>query len=187
MKYWTIQSKEVLNKIESEGIYYPNIERSNYISKNVELEQLYTFILDSFNSVNKCKCSGLVFSFLTQDSNKIVSYENITSFHNAMIKGKDIVNPLWNELLTNECKILELEFDEEINPIYIDFNDFQIIMPPIYEIQPYKETDIKKIITNVRKGVFSQSIFPSKIIQGHLPYIKTENILNTHELFLLNK
>lgn len=30
MKYWTIQKKSVLNKIEKEGVYYPDFSKSDY-------------------------------------------------------------------------------------------------------------------------------------------------------------
>lgn len=37
MKFWTIQSQEVLDIIEKEGIYHPNFSMSQYYKQYYEL------------------------------------------------------------------------------------------------------------------------------------------------------
>ena len=61
MKYWTVQSQEVLEIIEKEGAYYPVFAKSQY---NKQYKELYNFMLKSFNNINNTNCDGCMDGFV---------------------------------------------------------------------------------------------------------------------------
>ncbi len=71
MKFWTIQSKEVMDIIESENAYYPDFSKSRYVLNDKPMNSLYSFVLNSFNSVNHESYKGVVFTFVKPESVKL--------------------------------------------------------------------------------------------------------------------
>lgn len=188
MKYWTIQKKSVLNKIEKEGVYYPEFSKSDYIKENKNLAEIFNLVLGSFNSINHSNQSGLIFAFLYSDNKDIFHFNSIDSFKILIQSKKDVVVYFWNKFKNDDSVILELEYQESFNPIFIDVNDFQFLMPPVdlHPLLPYTNLDIDKLYESINKGVFISSKYPSYLIQAHLPYIKKENIVGIHSMFSLN-
>ena len=78
---------------------------------------------------------------------------------------------------------MELNYTESFNPIFIDINDFQFLMPPIMLLPPYTKESLLRIQRNIIQGQITVSEFPSNVIQAHLPYIKKENIVNAYQMF----
>jgi hypothetical protein len=76
-----------------------------------------------------------------------------------------------------------VEPDPYFFPIYIDINDFQAVMPPLIEIPPYTEAEFERILERLKRGVFQTSIFPSGLIQAHLPFIKKEDVIGIFDVF----
>ena len=74
MKFWTIQSPEVLDIIEKEEVYHPQFSKSQYYKKYSEL---YDFMLQSFNNINKFDCKGLIFAFCISVKDTIYPISNI--------------------------------------------------------------------------------------------------------------
>ena len=56
-------------------------------------------------------------------------------------------------------------------------------MPPIFFSYPFTEQDIERICWSIENGIITRSVFPSNVIQAHLPYIKAENIVNIYSMF----
>lgn len=47
MKFWSVQTKNVMEIIQEEGRYQPDFQKSNYLKKLPHMEELYHFILKS--------------------------------------------------------------------------------------------------------------------------------------------
>lgn len=194
MKFWTVQSNEVFDIIEKEGIYYPDFNKSRYNDESMKL--VYSFLLNSFNIVNNLSCTGLVFSFVKFGFNVPTIFDDFSDFSSFIKSKSDIVRYMWCSF-SKDSKILEIEIEDNFNPLYIDFNDFQILMPKnletIKKIEFYKLLGIKVDIgeeyepilrDNLEKGIFYKTVKHScGLIQAHLPCIKRENILSVNPLF----
>lgn len=79
--------------------------------------------------------------------------------------------------------IIELDYEDDFNPLFIDMNDFQYLMPPFIPIYPYTKESISRILTDIRMGRITISEFPSEVMQAHLPYIEKKNLVSIYPLF----
>ena len=189
MKFWTIQSPEVLDIIEKEEVYHPQFSKSQYYKKYSEL---YDFMLQSFNNINKFDCKGLIFAFCISVKDTIYPISNIEGFRYFININKDKSVYLWDEFLKNNCIILDLEIElgNEFNDLALSFNDFQYIMPsPVNEtlFDPYiYKRNCDKIRSNIEKGIIMSSGEDYDLIQSHLPYIKKSDIKNVYKIFELD-
>lgn len=183
MKFWTIQTKDVLEIIQKEGIYRPDFSKSRYLGMNRELNDLYYFILQSFNSQNQKDLKGLIFAFARSDNKSIYPIGSIDEFKSFMESKKAVLGSFWKNLDQNNSIIMELNYEERFNPIFMDINDFQFLMPPIMLLPPYTKNSILRIQQDIVYGQTSVSEFPSNVMQAHLPYIEKENIVNVYPIF----
>ncbi|MGN0676257.1 MAG: hypothetical protein ACI4K5_00755 [Ruminococcus sp.] len=186
MKFWTVQKTAVVNTVNKFGGFSPDFNKSDYIEINPDLKSLYDVILSSFNQVNNVMFSGLIFSFMKSDDKNIYQIPDIYSFYDLIKEKKPVIKSLWENLSSKDTVILELDYSENFNPIYIDINDFQFLMPPIMIMPPYTDKDIQYLLEDIQNGIIRPSVFPSGLIQAHLPYIKSENITNIYPMFKLN-
>lgn len=176
MKFWTIQEENILTIIEKQRTYYPDIYKSRYLDS----KSLYNLVLNSFNTLNNMNIKGLIFAFAKNNQGSPVQIENIDAFE-TFIKQNISVVGYFLKALTSKSIILELNYTQDFNPIYIDFNDFQYLMPPCIN------DNLKNIITNnIKLGQFNPLILPCQVVQAHLPYIKRENIVNTYSMFKID-
>lgn len=187
MKIWTVQSNAVVDCINQKGIYFPNFLKSEELKLNPELVDLYTFLLNSYNKVNKMATLGLVFGFMGIERSNIFGFQNIDDFYNNMVAHRSAVESLWTNLVSRrDMVIMELEYDnDKFNPLFIDLNDFQFLMPPIMVLPPYVDDDVNRLLHNLSKGTCAVSTFPSGIIQTHSPYISRDNVKGLYSPFLL--
>lgn len=183
MKFWTVQKKEIINLVNKNGIFYSDFTKSNYLKLNPNLKDLYGLVLKSFNKINDLNLRGIIFAFSQSDSQAVYEIENFKSFYSFIQNKKAVIESLWNELKSKEAVILELNYKKDFNPIFLDINDFQFLMPPIVFPYPFTEQDIERICWSIENGRITRSVFPSNVIQAHLPYIKSENIVNTYSMF----
>lgn len=187
MKYWTVQSQKVLEIIEKEGVYHPKFAMSQYYK---QYDELYNFMLRSFNSINNLNCEGLIYSFCISNKNMIYPIANIDGFRYFINMNKDKIIYLWDNFIKNDCKILELEMDLTFNDLSLAFNDFQYIMPgPVNELlfNPVEyQINCKSILSNIEKGIIMSSGKDYDLIQSHLPYIDKLDIKNVYEIFDLD-
>lgn len=187
MRFWTVQSQEVLQIIEKEDIYYPKFTMSQYYKLYYEL---YDFMLKSFNRVNNFNCEGLIYAFCISIEGVIYPIANIDGFRNFINMNKDKIVYLWDNFIKNDYKILELEMDLEFNDLALSFNDFQYIMPSpinklLFDSVEY-QTNCELILSNIEKGIIMSSGKNYDLIQSHLPCIKKSDIKNTYEIFTLD-
>ena len=185
MKFWTVQKTAVVNTVNKFGGFSPDFSKSDYVAMNPDLKSLYDVILSSFNKVNNVMFSGLIFSFMESDNKKIYSIPDIYSFYDLINEKKPVIKSLWENLCSKDTVILELDYSEEFNPIYMDVNDFQFLMPPLMIMPPYTDNDIQYLLEDINNGIIRPSVFPSGLIQAHLPYIQSENITNLYPMFKL--
>ena len=62
-RFWTVQHKSVLDVVAMNGFYQADISKSPFVMENPLLEELYRFLLDSFNKTNDFRLNGLIFGF----------------------------------------------------------------------------------------------------------------------------
>lgn len=175
-------NKKSIN-LAKENIYQPDFKKSVYLKAYPELKELYGLVLNSYNKINNTNLPGLIFAFLQSDGQSVSEINNFNSFYSLIQNKKSAIWCLWRELINQDALIVELAYDEDFNPIVLDFNDFQFLMPPIEITESYTERDIIRIRQNISNGIFESSPFPTNVIQAHLPYIKKENIVNTYPMF----
>lgn len=187
MKFWTIQTKTVLEAIMKEGFFQPDFKKSGCLYTNPNLSTLYYMVLESFNKSNNVNLPGVIFSFLGSDNQSIFPLEDIYQFHDFMNAKRPAIQSLWNQFLQNDSVILELDYSENFNPVFIDLNDFQFLMPPVMMVKPYTVQDVSRICQDICSGEIYPSIFPSGVIQAHLPYIKAEHIVHVYPMFPLGE
>lgn len=187
-KYWTVQSREVINLLREKGIYFPNFEFSKLVNKNPEIRDVYNIILDSFNKFNNSKVKGVLFSFLAYDiNNGILTINSYEEFKKRIINAKGSIKSLWDYFLSGEFVILELELPDDFNPIFIEINDFQAIMPPVIYMPPYTKPIIEDIYNSlIINGNGGTPVMPCGLIQAHIPFIMVEDITNVYPLFSLD-
>lgn len=184
-KYWTVQSREVINLLREKGKYFPNFELSRLTKLDSEIKDAYSLILDSFNKFNNSKVKGVLFSFLAYDiNNGILEINSYEEFKERIFKARDSIKSLWDYFLSGEFVILELELPDDFNPIFIEINDFQAIMPPILYMPPYTKPVIEEICGSlIINGNGGTPVMPCGLIQAHIPFIMIEDIKKVYPLF----
>lgn len=183
MKFWTIQDKRVLEIIQKQGFYLPDFARSTYLEKCEGLDELYSVILHSFNQINGLNLKGVVFAFTKCEEYWIKPIETFQEFQEFIKIKQPVIASLWRELSNENSVVMELDYEDNFNPIYIDINDFQFLMPPIMVLFPYTEESISRILKDIKMGQITVSELPSNVIQAHLPYIAKANVTNIYPIF----
>ena len=183
MKFWTVQRRELVDKALREGEYQPELELSYYVGIKEELGELYETIRNAFCNVNGVEVPGLVFAYTKMKGDKVSEFSDIDDFRAYMKEHKESILSLWKYFKTKDRVIVELDVPEDFNPIYVDINDFQFLMPPLVFPAPYTPWSYWEILGNINGGVIGASIYPSGLGQAHLPSIKKEHIVEVYEMF----
>lgn len=194
MKFWTVQPRTVVEQVISQGYYYADFSQSKYkkalSAGNEGIDDLYSMILQAFNIINTSRVEGLIFCFGKDSTgSKYEEFSSIEDFVSGIIKHQDAVKSLWNYLASiPENVILELDTDDTgisrfLNPLAIDINDFQAIMPPIMELPGYPSEVLIEIFTFINQGRYHISTMPSGLVQLHLPYISKSWLSNVYSMF----
>lgn len=178
MKVWTIQQKEVIDIISGNDAYAPDFKYSQYLKKMPQLKPLYDYILKSFDQCNGTHSLGLVFAMTSVDG----EINNINEFLDFIMNHSYAIESMIKNIVNSNSYVLELEYEEKFNPIAIDINDFQFLMPPVIYMPSYSEEDEERILYNISHGIYQPSNFPSGVMQLHLPYIKKKNVINIYKV-----
>ncbi len=182
MKFWTIQTLDVIDIIKKDGSFYPDFKKSIYLNTNSKLENLYYFVLESFNNINHMDLLGVIFAFARKDTYNIYEIDDIDEFRSFIQDNRSVVDGFLKRLDASKFVIMELDYEEGFNPIFIEFNDFQLLMPPIELVFPYSRQSVDRILADIEQGRIRHSEFPTPVVQAHLPYIKEGNIVNIYYL-----
>ena len=187
MKFWTLQRREVVDKALKQGLYQPDFEKSEYTEYNENLKDIYDFILESFNNLNKTEYPGLIFAFTATDNQSIIEMDDYEFFRDYCKANEEPLEPLWKHYKDSDMVVVEVEYDLELNPLFIEYNDYQLLgIPPERWGYPYNFfDDCPRIVGNIQNGVVQGSLFPSGFIQAHLPNLTKENIVAVHPWFVL--
>ena len=183
MKFWTLQKKAVIESALANGIYQPDFRKSSYLQLLPNLWPTYNLVLTSFNVVNGTDLPGLIFGFLYSGDRSVYEFANIGEFRAVVREKRAAIKSMWSNLTAEDTLVVELEYEERFNPILIDINDFNFLIPPVGFPPPYTPEDVGRLRKNLLSGVIETSVFPSGVIQAHLPYIRAENIRQTYEMF----
>lgn len=188
MKFWTVQSKEVVEIIEKEGVYIPDFSKSDYLKKIPELSHTYELILTSFNRLNNTNLKGVVFGFGILIGGSFYDFLNYNDFKLFINQRKSSIEALWRNLGNKDVVILEVEVDyNQHDPVYLDINDFQALMPPIMETPPYDGYELRRMINSILEiGFPGPSVLPSNIAQIHIPMLKKADIVGVYPMFVLD-
>lgn len=164
--FWTVQSKEVVDIINSKGEYYPDFARRS--------KKEYRMVLNSFNNINKTNYKGLVFGFAKRGGEGC--FENISELYDYLLQNPMVTFAF--DFWDKEHVILQLKVEENFNQIPIDFNDFNQITYP-----QYGEEAHRNIFTSIEEGFYNYKCMLPSFTQVHFPYIKMENIMNIYGNF----
>lgn len=186
MRFWTIQKKIHIQQAVDGGLYVPDFRLSGTVGRDPRQKPLFDYLLRCFNTVNSCSVPGLVFTFLQAQGPEFGQIPDLKSFMSLMRKHEDVVKALWKYMNRPENVLVEMEVNEPfLNPLYIDFNDFCYLMEPRTVMPPYTEGEGAHLEDLLAKGQIQVSPLPSGIIQGHLPFIRREQIVATYPVFSL--
>ncbi len=185
MRFWTIQTMDVLDILRRDGVFQPDFSKSRYLSVNPPLAELYDFVLRCYNQVNGTRLPGLVFAFAWSDNESVYLFGSSQEFYRYMCGHRSALQAFWNQLDSENSVVMELEYPEPFNPLFIEINYFPVLMPPILLIPPYTAQSARQIAADLQRGEISRSEFPSGVIQAHLPCIRQENVCNLYRLFEL--
>ena len=183
MKFWTVQKRALVDQALKEGEYQPIFELSYYTRIMRGLDELYEIFRNAYRDVNGVEVPGLVFAFTKMEGKHVSQFNDIDDFRAYMKEHKASILSLWIYFRSNDMVVVELEVPDEFNPIYIDINDFQFLMPPVIYPKPYTPATYMEIMDNITRGDIQVSVFPSGIGQAHLPSIKRENIVKVYDMF----
>lgn len=184
MKLWTVQKNFIIDHIMKNGEYTPVFQESDYAKKIPKLAVLYDYLLESFNHIHGKKFEGLVFCFTgANEYNQPAEIPSYTEFMQTVTGHKEAVKSLWNTLAGEDVSVLELDIPFLFNPLYIDVNDFQFLMPPIMVLPPYTERSSELCSRILRYGIYQPSPLPSGLIQAHIPSICRDDIVKVHPMF----
>ena len=187
VKFWTVQKRSVYETINEMGIYYPDFRLSDSFSDIQDLDQIYDFFLQSFNRNNDCDYDGLVFTFAGVVGDTIYIPGTYEVFKEMMIGSVHAVSSCWSRLIASDSVVLCVEKEMNFNPIFIDYNDYSFIIPPVEILPPYTEEDTHRIFDIVCNGLVKQSIFSSNLMQCHIPYIAKEEVVGVYPTFTLEE
>lgn len=183
MKVWTIQKRSVMEYVMEASIYQPDFQKSDYVKRNPSLEPLYDLLLTAFNNVNYTNVPGLIFGFHYSENDKLYDIAGIEDFLAMIYTKYSAIKSLWEYFVAGDYVIVELDIRQPfLNPLHIDLNDFQFLMPPIIEVLPYTKADVNRLVGNLERGKIGASSFPSDIIQSHLPSIRKSEVENIYDV-----
>ena len=182
---WTVQKRAALNTCLTYDYFCPDFEKSDYLSRIPDLKYLYDMLLEAYNNMNSETLKGLVFSFCLEENGRISSFTNYEQFKWYITQNRSVVQSLWKSFEAMDCVILKLRLCQTNNPLYIDFNNFQLLMPPITILPPYTEDYFKNLVDKWTSGQYVKGILNSGLVQAHLPALVKEDLLGVYPMFTI--
>ena len=77
--------------------------------------------------------------FSRATNNAVYQFQDADDFYQHMCSHGYAVKELWNQFDPETSVVMELEYPDNFNPLFIDINDFQLLMPPMMVLPPYTE------------------------------------------------
>lgn len=177
---WSIQKTSVVEQALNEGLYQPDFKKSTFVKQNPQLLALYDLLVTGFNVHNHVHVPGVIFGFFRTDGQQVYEIRSIEEFGEFLYRNRPVMKALLESYDGRDYEIVMLDYPDNVQPLFIDINDFQYIMPPEVVVPPFTENDVDRIkyqlITN-QPGV---SRLPTEVIQGHFANIRRENIVGRY-------
>ena len=104
----------------------------------------------------------------------------LSSLYDMLLEAYNNVN---SETL--EGVVLKLRLRDTNNPLFIDFNNFQLLMPPILILPPYTQEYCKSLICHWIAGKYVKGILNPGLVQAHLPALVKEDLLGIYPMFTI--
>lgn len=187
MRFWTIQSREVMDKLLEDGVYYPDIDKSQ---NNLPMKASYRELLANYNVLNKEDNKGLIFGFYSIDGDgEIEDIEEIYEYLNLRPELKS----LFENLNRGNYCILELEIEGEKNTLPIDFNDYiKLTLWANYQRNYNEELlrvfeneyEARKEILKIKKYLPDgrEKSEPGSFIQNHYSHLDKKDLVRLHTM-----
>ena len=182
---WTVQKRAVVNYCLTNDFYCPNFGNSDYLSETPALSSLYDMLLEAYNNVNSETLEGLVFSFCKEENDSITCFRDYEDFKSTITEHRDSLQSLWKRYEEMDCVVLKLRLRDTNNPLFIDFNNFQLLMPPILILPPYTQEYCKSLICHWIAGKYVKGILNPGLVQAHLPALVKEDLLGIYPMFTI--
>lgn len=187
MKLWTVQNKLVLEAILEDGAYYPEYDKGK---NNLPLKAAYKELLANYNVINKREELGLIFAFHSLNGGQEV--EEVEELYQYFQLRPELEN-LFSSGNLEDYLILELDIDQAINFLPIDFNDYiKLSLWANYQrnyneelLTIFKnEHDARKEILAIKKYLPEGNLTSGlgSFIQGHYHKIEAGDILAVNEM-----
>lgn len=188
MKLWTVQKYEALNTILNQGVYQPDFSKSWYASQGEIEDSFYGALTEMFCNLNGIELPGLVFCFAkNRDNQYIDEFASYEEFQQFIASRKAAIQSLWKQIATPDACVLELEYPDQmlnlVNLMFIDINDFQALMPPVMYMPPYTREVVLNIMKDLSQGIVRASVFPTFLVQAHIPNIRKDNLRGVYPIF----
>ena len=122
-----------------------------------------------------------MFGLTGTDNNQIIELDNVHAFMDAVRSKSSNFMSLYDQYREKgDYMLLELEYTEPFNPLYINYNDFEMLQLPLSfpSITPYTHETVRQILNDLATGQCHPSVCPAPLMQAHLPYITRKTIIN---------
>ena len=165
----------------------------------------YYAALSAYNSINQSRRSGLVFVMAPAPEEPFSTLEEVTAFFHRDPKKLEFLAKSGKSLIYDNHVLLKLRYPEQFNPIPIDIHTFVAFSDyldyheneygqPCLQLTPRLQGDlhysrIKRQFTCWMHGEYGGPFVEESakilrdfetMIQLHLPYIRSENIVSIH-------
>lgn len=194
MRYWTFQSKTVIDILNRDGVYYPDFSFSPQVHRK-EYDQLLVI----YNRLNQSAFKGVLFTIAKDGGEAFNDIQDLTSY---LFGRAGVVQALNNgayRLLDDTHLLVEIEtgqFDDS-QLCTVDLWNFIFMMNDdddgrgefAYNNQRYFHPELSNIgyeeyvdglWGSLAEGVAVRSLFNSSITQKHLPFISKEMVKEIH-------
>ena len=208
LETWTIQSKKVIEIINADGEYFPSLHHIDFEQDGFDHMRLcYYAAVSIFNLVNKQRREGVVFAMAPAPDEPFASMEEVSAFFQSDPEMFAFLAKNGKTLIDDNHVLLKLRYDEEFNPLPIDIHTFVAFSDYLYD---HRDENGKPCLTLMPR-VHGDATFPKiqrqftcwmngeyggpfaehsamlfrdfrTMIQLHLPYIRSENIVSIHPI-----
>lgn len=179
MKLWTLQSKEVMQIIDDEGIYRPDFKKSRFPSSS---RDMYYEVLESFNRINETQLNGVVFCFGQYCAPNTMTELNSKEVFDRMIANSGIKGMLssgYYNLFDGTHSLLRVEGFDSVNPIIVNYADFCDLKSPQFFLSP---DQAQQVHDSIRHGIVVRPIIQcGSFFQYHIPFLKKERIVERYD------
>lgn len=125
MDVWTIQKREILEKVKMGGVWKPDLEKGSCS----HLRLCYELALEIYNAHNREKADGLVFAMARTDFRPFASADEIRRLLSDNTDLRDFLRTGRGSLLEEGNVLVRLSYPDSINSVPVDVCAFTAFRP----------------------------------------------------------